>query len=253
VWSLRRVRRRIAECSPDFIFTNFEDYSIASFGVKVVFWRLEIKHSDGRGGDRFRDGFAEKCTYVFEPTMDSPHFLPVGVRPEFFHPVKTPKLYRASFTGSWYPDREDGLKKMLYPFGKDADVFGRDWKGHEHEMNCHGFVDWSKLSEIYSKAVFNIDVHHPEVVRKGGINLRFLEVLASGGLLVSDHTKNMEQMAIPGRDFILVKDGENAKEVTASYTEEERAGIAASGRKTFLERHTTADRAEKILEVANTL
>lgn len=251
--SLRRVRRRVAAFKPDFIFTNFEDNAIHGFGVKVIFWRLEIKHTDGRGGDRFRDGFAERCEYVFEPTMDSAHYLPLGVSPRFFHPVDASKLYRASFCGSWYPDREDGFRTMLYPFGKDAHVFGRDWDGHGSGMNFHGFADWSSLSEIYSRTSLNIDVHHPDVARKGGVNPRFLEVLAAGALLVSDYTKNMEQIAAPGKDFILVRDGENAKEVTASLAEADIASIAASGRKTFLERHTTAARAEKIVEVARTL
>jgi spore maturation protein CgeB len=185
--------------------------------------------------------------------MDSPHFLPLGVSPEFFHPVDTPKLYDVSFSGSWYQDREDGFKRILYPFGGDAHIFGRDWRGHEHGMNYHGFADWSELSGIYSKSVLNVDVHHSEVVRRGGINQRFLEVLASGGLLVSDYTKDMEQLATPGRDFILVRESEDVKEVVHSYSEEEMQRIAASGRRTFLERHTTYHRAMKILEAAKAL
>lgn len=251
--SLRRIRKRIDAFRPDFIFTNFEDDAITALGVRVIFWRLEIKHSDGRGGDRFREGFAERCEYVFEPTMDSPHYLPLAVSPRFFRPIDANKLYKASFCGSWYPDREKGFRRMLYPFGKDAHVFGRDWEGRDNGLNFHGFADWPRLSEIYSQTIFNIDVHHPEVVSRGGVNPRFLEVMASGGLLVSDYTKDVERIATPGKDFILVKEGEDAEEVTASYGEGERARIAASGRKTFLDRHTTADRAEKILEVAKTL
>lgn len=251
--SLKRVKEKALEFRPDFVFTCFEDVDILGLGPKVVYWRLELKHSDGRGGDRFREGFAGRCDLLFDNCDGREgRFLPSAVSPSFFHPEPTPKTMEVSCTCSWYPDRERAFETLLYPWGNLAHVYGADWE-RSRGMNIHPTVSWDKLSRIYSSSKVNIDVHHKMMAEQGGVNPRFFEILACGGLLVSDYTKGVENLAQPGKDFICVRLGEDVKQIVQGYSEEERAKIAQSGHALFLSNHTTLNRATRIMEAAKSL
>ena len=133
----------------------------------------------------------------------------------------------------------------------DLKVVGEDWEYigiSPHQIHPRiGYYD--ELPIFYSTVIINLNITQPQIKR--GLNQRFFDVPACGGLLVSDWNDEIPNFFIPGKEVVIYNDIKELPEIVCYYLErdEERETIAQAARAKVLSHHTVQRRMETIMHV----
>jgi len=159
-------------------------------------------------------------------------FLPYGVDPEFYMPVKTKKIYDVVFIGVMGSELYHWRQILLDSVASKYNVwFGEAWD--------------DEYCLKYSQAKLGLDLQ-----MKGEMGRRFFEVMAVGTCMLSNIKHGQEIMGFNHGEHLVnytyhTIDWEIAKYLQLS---EEREHIAKVGREKVLAEHTYVNRAKTILE-----
>jgi spore maturation protein CgeB len=110
-------------------------------------------------------------------------------------PLGRRKKYDVVFVGNTKQGRMRKIVRDLGNMSCRVRVWGWGWKGlipdewygGEYYENC-------RLNELYASSKIVLNDHHEDMRREGFINPRVLDVLASGGFVVSDSVLGMEEL-----------------------------------------------------------
>jgi spore maturation protein CgeB len=133
----------------------------------------------------------------------------------------------------------------------DLKVVGEGWEYvglYPHQIHPRiGYYD--ELPIFYSTIVINLNATQPQIKR--GLNQRFFDVPACGGLLISDWNDEIPNFFIPGKEVVIYNDIKDLPEIVRYYLErdEEREAIAQAARAKILSHHTMQRRMETIMHV----
>jgi len=110
--------------------------------------------------------------------------------------------FHASFVGSWSSRREALLMKV----DVKIHIWGSGWsrsslKFRRKHSVCNKILNQKEMSEIFSRTKYNINLLTIENNDKS--NLRFFEVTASGGLLVTERNSFSTDMLIEGTECLM--------------------------------------------------
>jgi len=109
-------------------------------------------------------------------------------------PMKTKKKFDIIFVGN---TKHNKIRKIIGDMGTlpyDIKIWGWGWKGLIPDAWYGGeYYENGKLNELYSSARIVLNDHHEDMQREGFINPRVLDVLASGGFVVSDWVLGIEE------------------------------------------------------------
>ena len=132
----------------------------------------------------------------------------------------------------------------------DLKVVGEDWGFvgmYQHQIHPRiGYYD--ELPIFYSSVMINLNVSHPQV--KCGLNQRFFDVPACGGLLISDWNDEIDKIFIQGEEIIIYTDIRELREIVRYYLDhgDEREAIAQAAREKVLAHHTMKNRIERLIQ-----
>lgn len=110
-------------------------------------------------------------------------------------PVKRDKEYDILFVGN---TKQNEMRKIVRDLGTPpyrVRIWGWGWKGLiSDEWYGGDYYENEKLNELYASAKIVLNDHHEDMRREGFINPRVLDVLASGGFVVSDRAHGIEEL-----------------------------------------------------------
>jgi spore maturation protein CgeB len=103
-----------------------------------------------------------------------------------------------------------------------------EWYGGEYYENC-------RLNELYASSKIVLNDHHEDMRREGFVNPRVLDVLASGGFVVSDGVLGMDELldgSVPA-----YHDPNDLRLIVEKYLHDDatRAALAENGRRIALQ------------------
>jgi spore maturation protein CgeB len=120
-----------------------------------------------------------------------------------------------------------------------------------------GWLPNYRVPEVFARARVTVHVPRRPYARAlpGIPTIRPFEALACGIPLVSAPWEDTEGLFRPGIDFLVARSGaEMKRHLRAVLADRDlEASLRVEGRRTVLERHTCAHRAEQLLEIARTL
>lgn len=176
-------------------------------------------------------------------------YLAHAVDPDVFKPIKgVVKRYDACFVGNWSPKRQRFIEMALKETPSLA-LYGskwlrkcwnrpailKAWKG--------SYVEGPDLNRLYNESRLVLNVTNwgkGEGKSRSGMNMRVLEVPATGAFLLTDDSLEMADFVTPGEHLIVFDDLADFGRKIGYYLVhgDERERIAASGCRHVRERHT---------------
>lgn len=110
-------------------------------------------------------------------------------------PADCGKKYDIVFVGN---TRQNRIRKVISDLGDSpyrVNIWGWGWKGLiPEEWRSGEYYENSRLHELYASSRIVLNDHHDDMRREGFINPRILDVLASGGFVVSDEVPGMNDL-----------------------------------------------------------
>lgn len=110
-------------------------------------------------------------------------------------PVQCEKKYDIVFVGN---TRQNKMRKIISDLGNSpyrVKIWGWGWKGLIPDEWYGGqYFENARLNELYAASKIVLNDHHYDMRREGFINPRILDVLASGGFVVSDQVLGMNDL-----------------------------------------------------------
>jgi spore maturation protein CgeB len=107
-------------------------------------------------------------------------------------PVRCEKKYDIVFVGN---TRQNRIRKVISDLGNSiykVKIWGWGWKGLIPDAWYGGeYYENARLNELYAASKIVLNDHHDDMKREGFINPRVLDVLASGGFVISDDVPGM--------------------------------------------------------------
>ncbi len=116
-----------------------------------------------------------------------------------------------------------------------------------------GWLPNHQVARTYSRYAVTVNVPKRDLARAlpGVPGIRTFEALACGIPLVSSPWEDVERLFVPGRDYLVARDGmQMTRHLRDIASDRELAReLADSGRKRILDRHTCAHRVDELMEI----
>lgn len=120
------------------------------------------------------------------------HFLMI---PTNLHPMRREKEYDIVFVGN---TKNNMMRKIVRDMGTPplgVKIWGWGWRGLISDEWYGGeYYDNGLLNNLYASAKIVLNDHHEDMQREGFVNPRILDVLASGGFVISDPVFGMDEL-----------------------------------------------------------
>jgi spore maturation protein CgeB len=115
--------------------------------------------------------------------------------PTNMQPAKEEKAYDIVFVGN---TKNNTIRKVIRDVGShpyNIKIWGWGWRGLIPDKWYGGeYYENSLLNKLYASARVVLNDHHDDMQREGFINPRILDVLASGGFVISDAVAGMNEL-----------------------------------------------------------
>lgn len=165
--------------------------------------------------------------------------------PELHFSMGTKKVIKYSFVGSWSQYREEFIDSI----GKPFTIFGGGWEKSsisfkkKHNVN-ETILSQRDMSIIFEKSYFNLNILTPENDDKS--NLRFFEVPASGGLLLTERNEISCKYLEDKQECFMYSSIDEIRSILD--TDMNLISISESGRKRILmDKHSFSERVSELL------
>lgn len=243
---------------------------LAGAGVKVALWFAE----DFRRfpywrdvGPQYRYVFCiqrDECLAAFAAAgIANAWYLPCAADPAVHAPVALSAAERAefgsavSFVGAGYRNRRVTFRRLL---DLDFKVWGSDWEGadgvSERVLQRQGArISPTDTVRIFNASSINVNLHSSTYVDGVDplgdfVNPRTFEIAACGAFQLVDERRYLPEVFVPGEEVATFASSAELRERIAHYLAhpEERAAIAAAGRRRVLAEHTYTARMAQLLE-----
>ncbi len=142
--------------------------------------------------------------------------------PTHMRPLRKKKTYDIVFVGN---TKQNRIRKVIRDLGRPSyrvRIWGWGWKGLIPDEWYGGeYYENENLNQLYASAKIVLNDHHEDMRREGFINPRILDVLASGGFVVSDRVNGVEELL---DDAVAVYDTpEDLRSIVAHYLRDAKA------------------------------
>ena len=193
-------------------------------------------------------------------------YLPMAADPSVHRPLELSPVERRrygselSFVGAGYPNRRLAFRQLS---AYDLRIWGNDWEGESvlapFLQRDGARIDTDEVVRIFNATAINLNLHssvRPGVLVGDGdfVNPRTFELAACGAFQLTDRRGLMPELFAEG-ELGLFSDMSEFLRAIEHYRAhpEERAEIAARGRRRVLAEHTYAHRMRTLLEHARSL
>ena len=177
------------------------------------------------------------------------------VDPALYAPREAEKRWDLSYLGTYSPDRQPVLERLLLEPARRAPhlrfvVAGPQYAADiEWPTNVERFEHVSPPDhpEFYGVSRFTLNVTRADMVRAGwSPSVRLFEAAACGTPIISDPWDGQGEIFRDGRDILVARDGDAVLGALTRMGEAERSALGAAGRARVLEAHTASHRAAEL-------
>ena len=187
-----------------------------------------------------------------------------SVDPDIFYPMANiDKETDICFVGNWSPKRQKVIETLL-DVTDNIVIYGRKWI-KKNFLNSRikqcvrgKYIDGSALVTLYNKSRIVLNVTNwgfGEGKKRSGMNMRVLEVPATGAFLLTDGSRDMEAVVTPGKHIAVYESIEDCVRQAKYYlgNTAERETIAREGCLYMRTNYTYNDVVKTIIDTYNTL
>lgn len=174
-----------------------------------------------------------------------------SVDPDIYRPLDGPKRWDLSYLGTYSPDRQPTLERLLIEPARRCPERrfvvagpqypdGIDWPANVERID---HVPPADHPSFYAASRFTLNVTRADMIRAGwSPSVRLFEAGACATPIISDRWEGLDQLFAPGSEIMLA-DGPN--DVVAALATD-AAAIGRAARKRTLAGHSAAHRAEEL-------
>lgn len=266
-WYERQVNARFIECAnrekPDFIIVskglNLWPETVVSLqqvGAKLVNWNpddfFNAKNTNAnlKGAFKHYDLIVSSRPHLFDEYRKNGArdvlFVDWYYVPELHYPRESQFQHNLTFVGSWSPLREEFISQIRSPVA----IWGGGWARAaasfkaDYQVNAK-IISQGEMSSIFSSSRFNLNLITHE--NRDLSNLRFFEVCASGGLLITERNESSCSYLTDGEDCLMYKTPEDVNRILAG--SHDLSKIAQSGYQRITNgKNSFSDRVGQLLE-----
>ena len=174
-----------------------------------------------------------------------------SVDPDIYRPVMVPMRWDLSYLGTYSPDRQPVLERLLLEPARRAP--GRRFMvaGPQYPLDIAWPVNVERLQHVppadhpafYAASRFTLNVTRADMVRAGwSPSVRLFEAAACGAPIVSDIWEGLDTLLRPSAEIVLAQTPDEVLHALAM-PEFDRRAMAEAGRMRILSTHTAAHRA----------
>lgn len=168
--------------------------------------------------------------------------------PDLHYPHSILNSYNITFVGSWSSAREQFISKL----NSSVDIWGGGWarssRGFRsnHRVNAR-IISQDEMSLIFSSSKFNLNLITHE--NRDLSNLRFFEVCASGGLLVTERNSSSTYFLVDREDCLMYDSVDDLNYILEAASSLDLRSIANSGHlKITMGKNAIGDRVDELLK-----
>lgn len=183
------------------------------------------------------------------------HAFYCSVDADAYAPVETPKRWDLSYLGTYSPDRQPPLERLLLEPARRAPELRFCVAGPQYPAD----IDWPENVErldhvapadhpaFYSASRFTLNVTRADMIAAGwSPSVRLFEAAACGAPIVSDVWEGIEDVLAPGREIQLADDAGAVLEILQTWPEERARAMGEAARGRILGAHTARHRAREL-------
>lgn len=206
-------------------------------------------------------GYDVYLSFTGGPTLDhieqrygSPgaRALYCSVDPDIYHPLDEPKSWDLSYLGTYSPDRQPVLEKLLieparalphrrFVVAGPQYPEGIDWPDNVERIDHVAPADHPAF---YAASRFTLNVTRADMVRAGwSPSVRLFEAGACATPIISDRWDGLDRLFAPGREIMLA---DISGDVIAALENDDAREMGAAARARTLAGHTAAHRAAEL-------
>jgi spore maturation protein CgeB len=177
-----------------------------------------------------------------------------SVDPSLYYPEKQPCRWDVAYLGTYAPDRQPALQKLLITVAEKHPEMRFAVAGPQYpediswpaNVNRNSHLPASEHRRFYNSQRFTLNVTRQDMVRAGySPSVRLFEAAACGVPILTDVWPGLETILKPGREILPVRTSEDVTS-NLQMEEEERLIIGERGRRRVLRYHTAAVRAQQL-------
>jgi spore maturation protein CgeB len=256
-------------------------------GVAVGAWVQETVRSTGRGTVAFYDidtpvtlaklaagdaeylspalipGYDLYLSFAGGPTLDrlerdwgAPLARPLycSVDPAAYRPLALPPRWDLSYLGTYSPDRQPTLERLLLAAARRAPDLRFAVAGPQYPDTISWPANVERIEHVppaehpafYGASRFTLNVTRADMIAAGwSPSVRLFEAAACGTPLVSDAWPGLDTLLAPGREIVLADHADDVLAALRAPAPAARA-LAAAARARVLAAHTAAHRAAEL-------
>jgi spore maturation protein CgeB len=187
-----------------------------------------------------------------------------AVDPQGFYRLdNVQKEFDICFIGNWSHKRQAYIDALL-EVTENIIIYGGKWLKkngkNQRVKKCIGgrYIDGDALVEVYNKSRVVVNITNwgaDDNSTRSGVNMRVLEVTATGSFLLTDGSRDLVRVVEPGRHVAVYEDMEDCVRQARYYLQnpEVREEIAAAGYRHVNAEHTYDAVASRIVDKYNEL
>ncbi|HEY0627134.1 MAG TPA: glycosyltransferase [Allosphingosinicella sp.] len=174
-----------------------------------------------------------------------------SVDPDAYPPLDVPKKWALSYLGTYSPDRQPALERLLIEPARALPNERLVVAGPQYPAD----IDWPKNVEriehcppadhpaFYAASRFTLNVTRADMIAAGwSPSVRLFEAAACGIPVISDKWQGIEELLTPGREIILA---DKSEDVIAALSHD-ASGLGQAARTRILAAHTASHRAAEL-------
>lgn len=178
-----------------------------------------------------------------------------SVDPETYPALDRPARYDLSYLGTYSPDRQPTLDRLLIEPARRAPDLRFAVAGPQYPAE----IDWpanvdriehlppDRHPDFYAASRYTLNVTRADMIRAGwSPSVRLFEAGACGTPVLSDRWEGLDTLLLPEREILLPDGPGDVLAILRGRSEAERRRLGMAARAAILARHTAAARAEEL-------
>lgn len=211
-------------------------------------------------------GYAIYFSFTGGPTLarleraygsPSARALYCAVDTDLYRPLDTPKRWDLSYLGTYSPDRQPTLERLLIEPARACPERRFVVAGPQYPDTIEWPANVERIEHLppadhpafYAASRFTLNVTRADMIAAGwSPSVRLFEAGACGVPVISDRWAGLDGFYTPGTEILIADSTEQAVTIIREMPEDRRRDIAAAARRRTLACHTARERARTLEE-----
>lgn len=178
-----------------------------------------------------------------------------SVDAEAYRPVDRPLRWDLSYLGTYSPDRQPTLERLLVESARAAPELRFCVAGPQYPEELDWPANVERLEHVpprqhaafYAASRFTLNVTREDMIAAGwSPSVRLFEAGACGAPIISDVWDGLDRLLRPGSEILIADDTPTVLKALRDMPEDERLAVGRAGRARILAEHTADHRAAEL-------